>query len=33
MRTLNPTAIKIADLAEHYIQTRGFNGLAFAISK
>ncbi|MCY9843040.1 TetR/AcrR family transcriptional regulator [Vibrio caribbeanicus] len=29
MRTLNPTAIKIADLAEHYIQTRGFNGFSF----
>lgn len=29
MHTLNPTAIKIADLAEHYIQTRGFNGFSF----
>ena len=29
MRTLSPTAIKIADLAEHYIQTRGFNGFSF----
>lgn len=29
MHTLSPTAIKIADLAEHYIQTRGFNGFSF----
>ena len=29
MRPLSSTSIKIANLAEHYIQTRGFNGFSF----
>ncbi|MGR2704758.1 TetR/AcrR family transcriptional regulator [Vibrio campbellii] len=29
MKELSPTAAKIADLAESYIQSRGFNGFSF----
>ena len=29
MKELNPTAEKIVDLAESYMQSRGFNGFSF----
>lgn len=29
MKDINPTAAKIADIAEKYIQCRGFNGFSF----
>ena len=29
MKELSPTAAKIADIAEHFIQSRGYNGFSF----